>query len=409
MNYLPRRRLKPILAPTAHAIFHVVSRVVDRRHIFGPDEKEKFLSYLRRYERFCRVRIIGYCLMDNHFHLLVKVPGRPQNRPTQAVLMEHLRETLGETIAGQYQERIDFWEQQIGIGQQRRKEKSTSAEWATASVQGLESPMDALLGEGDDLLEFAEAQLEKVSQDIWQRMYDVSQLVFSLKQQFSQWYNKKNDRVGTLWEDRFRSTVVQDGPAVAEVAAYIDLNPVRAGLVKDAKDFAWSQYGSAVSGDAMALQAVEYVMRSAGWLAASKLESFERIQAPSRGLHLGFAIMEYLLRRRGMESADLNRDSGLDGHDPLPSARYTQGPLRSFTRGVAIGDTAFLNKIFGEHRALFGPKRMTAARAIRFYESALAEGESRDVSPLERKNDTPRQRSLIQALRDIRIIKKGQS
>ena len=66
------------------------------------------------------------------------------------------------------------------------------------------------------------------------RLYDLSAFVGEIKQRFSQWYNLRSERKGPLWEDRFKSVLVQGEPGVlATVAAYIDLNAVRAGIVKD--------------------------------------------------------------------------------------------------------------------------------------------------------------------------------
>ncbi|MCX6875776.1 MAG: hypothetical protein NTW21_18500 [Verrucomicrobia bacterium] len=48
---------------------------------------------------------------------------------------------------------------------------------------------------------------------------------------FSQWYNQTTGRKGILWEARFKSVLVEDGTASRAIAAYIDLNPVRAGMV----------------------------------------------------------------------------------------------------------------------------------------------------------------------------------
>ncbi len=68
-----------------------------------------------------------------------------------------------------------------------------------------------------------------------------------LKQRFSQWHNARNARKGTLWEERFRSVLVDGaGEALLTMAAYIDLNPVRAGIVQDPKDYRWSGYGEAL-------------------------------------------------------------------------------------------------------------------------------------------------------------------
>ncbi len=49
-------------------------------------------------------------------------------------------------------------------------------------------------------------------------------------QRFTQWFNRKHGRSGGLWEDAFKSVLVEDGAASRTMAAYIDLNPVRAGM-----------------------------------------------------------------------------------------------------------------------------------------------------------------------------------
>ena len=60
-----------------------------------------------------------------------------------------------------------------------------------------------------------------------------------LKERFSRWFNKRHGRRGMLWQDRYRSVLVEDGDALRTMAAYIDLNPVRAGLIDDPKDYRW--------------------------------------------------------------------------------------------------------------------------------------------------------------------------
>ncbi len=415
MKFYPRRRIRPNVPPKAHAVYHIVSRVVDRRHIFGPEEKHTFLSYVRRYEKFCRVRIIGYCVMDNHFHLLVRVPGRPENRPNQQVLMDHVKTTLGQTIATLYQERIDFWEQQLQIG----TERTTSANGQILSPhqpkhsEELTPEEIAIFGENVDLVDLAQQQLEKVSQDIWQRMYDVSQYVFSLKQQFSHWYNKNNDRVGTLWEERFRATLVQEGPAMAEVAAYMDFNPVRVGLVENAKDYPWSQYGAAANGDGLALEGVAFLSEHQPWLRLGNADSRRGQQpwVPSTGLQMGLLLMELLLERRGNNAKDRDTHPGaeprLTGPDPLPSANYTTGSIRSFTRGVALGDPVYLEKILTDHRDQFGRRRRSAARSIRLPELPSSESEEiRDKTDVSATTRAPGRKlqvcSLLKALRDVK-------
>ena len=69
-----RARLK---APVDHQLcyHHAISRIVDRRFIFGQIESEEFLRLMREYEAFCGVRVLTFCIMSNHFHILVEVPN----------------------------------------------------------------------------------------------------------------------------------------------------------------------------------------------------------------------------------------------------------------------------------------------------------------------------------------------
>ncbi len=354
MRFTNRRRIIPQTSPNQYAIYHCVSRVVDRRFIFGPEEKTQFLVFLRRYERFCRVRILGYCLMDNHFHILVHVPGRPQRRPSQEELMDHVRQTLGPVIASQYQSRLDFWQDQLAAAQ--------TGEPAANAVAS-----EIFLKPGEDLGTHAQAQLEKVSQDIWQRMYDLSRFILSVKQRFSHWFNQKTDRKGTLWEDRFQAVLVQSGAAVAELAAYIDLNPVRAGLVSDAKDYPWSQFGAAVAGDGIAQQALEYLVEhhALQQRARAPIPNERAPGAPLVGLQLGLATIHMFLqeRDRRRQAARNLREHEASAASP-PEISYAEESIPAFSKGLAIGDPDYLSAVFAEHRKHFGYRRQAGARRI---------------------------------------------
>jgi hypothetical protein len=91
-------------------------------------------------------------------------------------------------------------------------------------------------------------------------MGDVSHYMKSLKQRFTQWFNRtrQSRRKGTLWEERFKSVLVEGTvEALSTVAAYIDLNPVRAAIVSDPKDYRWSGYGAAVGGSQRACEGLQ--------------------------------------------------------------------------------------------------------------------------------------------------------
>jgi putative transposase len=57
------------------------------------------------------------------------------------------------------------------------------------------------------------------------------------------YFNKRHGRSGTLWEGRYRSTLIQTERYLLACMAYIDLNPVRASMVVQAADYLWSSHG----------------------------------------------------------------------------------------------------------------------------------------------------------------------
>jgi len=59
---------------------------------------------------------------------------------------------------------------------------------------------------------------------------------------YVQVFNKVHARTGTLWEGRYRSTLIQTDRYLLACMAYIDLNPVRAQMVAQPEDYAWSSY-----------------------------------------------------------------------------------------------------------------------------------------------------------------------
>lgn len=70
----------------------------------------------------------------------------------------------------------------------------------------------------------------------------VSRMMQSLGRRYVQYFNRSFNRSGTLWEGRFRSCLVQEENYLLELYRYIELNPVRAGMVADPADYSWSSY-----------------------------------------------------------------------------------------------------------------------------------------------------------------------
>ena len=69
-----------------------------------------------------------------------------------------------------------------------------------------------------------------------------SHLMKHLGQRYVQYFNRKHQRTGSLWEGRFRSSIVDSEAYLMRCYRYIELNPVRAGMARHPAEYAWSSY-----------------------------------------------------------------------------------------------------------------------------------------------------------------------
>ena len=180
--------------------YHCISRVVDRRYIFQDEEKELFVGIMRKLEAFLGLRVVTYCIMSNHFHLLVE-------EPDAEAIPALDRRTLLERAKYLYDDQ---------------------------AVRALSEELDRAAQSGSD------RWLEEILDRYRQRMGSLSIFIKELKQRFTQTYNRRKGRRGTLWEDRYKSVLVEGDPqALMTIAAYIELKPVRAGMVENPEDYRW--------------------------------------------------------------------------------------------------------------------------------------------------------------------------
>lgn len=323
-----------LLAPKSwdRAFYHCVSRVVNRSFIFGDEEHAEFLHLMRMYEKFCQVKVMTYCLMSNHFHLLVEVPARPPEGMSEPALMEHIRSCFGDAYAN----KVEFELTQLRL---------------SGDEAGAKHMIDGYLN----------------------RMWDLSAFMKSLKQRFTQWYNFRNDRVGTLWECRFKSVIIQSGHALLTVATYIDLNPVRAKLVSDPKDYRWCGYAAALGGVKLAFQGIHRIVsRALEWSHVDdnirqSLEEYRVLlfitgEAPNRDT-IGSSEDSRRTRRHGISSANVAEVEKKQGK--LSAAQMLRCRVRYFVDGAAIGSRSFVEEVFASCRERIHSKRKVGASRMK--------------------------------------------
>src|SRR6056297_189450 len=144
MIEMPRaRRLK-----SETGIYHVVLRGINKQTVFeDTEDNEMFMLTLNQYKQKSGYKLLAYCLMGNHVHLLMKTED----------------ESLGQCF------------KRIGAS-------------------------------------------------------------------YVHWYNLKYYRVGHLFQDRYKSEVVETDDYLKAVIRYIHWNPLKAGIVKKLEDYSWSSY-----------------------------------------------------------------------------------------------------------------------------------------------------------------------
>ena len=76
-----------------------------------------------------------------------------------------------------------------------------------------------------------------------EKLSSLSEFVREIKVVFARFYNKRHNRRGYFWGDRFKSVIVEKGETLINCLAYIDLNPLRAGLVERPEEYRWNSLG----------------------------------------------------------------------------------------------------------------------------------------------------------------------
>jgi REP element-mobilizing transposase RayT len=302
-------------------MYHCISRVVDRRFVFGEDEREKFRTHMRMQENFSGCRVLSYCVMSNHFHVLLEVPPMPEGGISEEELWKRLRAIYSEAAVAEVKKEL-----------------------AEARKSGNQS------------------HVEEIFARYTYRMHNLSEFMKALLIRFTRWFNKRHERSGTLWEERFKSVIVESGIAARTMAAYIDLNPVRAGMAEDPAEYRWSSYGEAVGGGPRGngKKAREGLVRACMSHEGCGFEA-EKWQDVSRVYR---KMMEYALQRKGGVEIQRRSQTAATGPD-FGMAEMLRHRVRYFTDGAVIGSRAFVNEAFAAARERFTAKRKDGARRMR--------------------------------------------
>ncbi|MCP4754743.1 MAG: hypothetical protein GY866_28005 [Proteobacteria bacterium] len=150
----------------------------------GDSEKDYLLDLIRRIGKLYFVDILGFTLMGNHFHILLRM--YPESSFSDREIKTRLE---------------DFH-------------------------QGNRIVNDAVISK------------------YWSKLNCLSEFVKKIKQEFTRYYNKEHRRRGFFWGQRFESLIVENGETLINCLANIDLNPIRGNMGDRPEDYRWCSVGN---------------------------------------------------------------------------------------------------------------------------------------------------------------------
>ena len=165
------------------AVYHVISRTALPGLPIRDVEKDFLLGLIKRFSKLYFTEILGFCLMGNHFHLLVKM--LPES--------DFSDDDIKNRCACFYGEDYYFPEEKLPFFQMK--------------------------------------------------LASLSEFVRDIKVNFARYYNRRHNRRGCFRGDRFKSVIVDKGETLVNCLAYIDLNPSRAGITKRPEEYRWNSIG----------------------------------------------------------------------------------------------------------------------------------------------------------------------
>jgi putative transposase len=270
------------------AVYHVISRTTLHGFVLGDVEKDHLLALMKRLSDFYFAEVLGFSILGNHFHLLVRM--HPESR--------HSEEDVRERYDRRY-------------GQERA------------------AALD------DDQME-----------ELRRKMADLSEYVKEIKQDFSRYYNKVHRKKGYFWAERFKSVIVENGETLVNCLAYIDLNPVRAGLVKRPEDYRWCSLGYHVqSRNKGGFLSLDFGLREFGVKSGKeRLRHFRR----------------FVYEKGGLEGAERERKRDFE----VGSVDRFLLRTRYFADSGIIGSKAYVSNLYLAFKDQYGAKREKIPKRI---------------------------------------------
>ena len=289
-------RIPRILITGEPTAYHIISRSALDGYPIGDAEKDYFVELIRKFAALYFIDILGFCCMGNHFHILVRM--------------------LPDT---------DFSDVDI------KKRYHTLYGKDRALVDG-QIPY----------------YREKWS--------SLSEFIREIKLSFTRFYNRRHNRRGYFWGDRFKSVVVENGDTLINCLAYIDLNPIRAGLVDRPEEYRWSSIGHHVqAGKKDNFLSLDFGLKEFG-----EMDDSERFRRYRRFLYEAAAIDKGKGATLGEKIVVVKRKKDFN----LTRTRRFLYRTRYFTDSGIIGTKDFVRLTYNRVQEKYDAKREKTPKPI---------------------------------------------
>jgi REP element-mobilizing transposase RayT len=269
------------------AAYHIISRSALEGYALEKQDKDFLLSTIIWLSKIYFVEVFGFCIMGNHFHLMVKM---------------HIGDEFSDK---DIQARYSF------------------------------------MRRGKTKILLSKEQIKKC-RDKWSNL---SAYVQEIKQRFSQYFNKTHKRKGYFWADRFKSVIIDNGETLINCLAYIDLNPVRAGLVEKPEHYRWCSLGYYVeTKDKESFLSLDFGLKEFGFK-----QERERFRY----------YLKYVHQKGGLINTN-----GMNMGVAMSTERFRHR-TRYFSDSGIMGKKEFVEKIYGGFKEYFSSRYEKKPRAIR--------------------------------------------
>ena len=221
--------------------YHLISRLAHQAFFLTKEERTRAVDLMRRVEEFSGVIVLAYAFMTNHFHIFIYVPERETIDDDE--ILRRIKVLYRDSS-------LD-----IVLSEWNRLKKEEETECSRCRPTGSYI-----------------SRFSQYKEAFLRRMWNSAEFMKTYKQHFTMSYNWRREHMGTMWEGRYHERNHElEKQVMWKTAAYIDVNPVTAGIVTSSDSYEWCSIAAARKGDEKARRGYVFMYgESGGWDAVSE-------------------------------------------------------------------------------------------------------------------------------------------